>query len=262
MKEYIVYHKQIENYVDFTPHYISNKSPSYDKDSNEKYENCISHGKYCAPPRYDLGVSSGKLILIEDAFQKCIHSVSKSKYWDYMVKFYDDCIQSSLFNKDCSYSTARAVGLDKEEIKSCLKKSFKVDEYNEIMYDNTNSLLDNDYEAKEMYNIKSFPTFIANNKTINGAMKAQNLLEAVCSGLIKRPDTCDVFYAQENTEDSDFSIFQIFLIFVFIVGINVILVGYCYRYVMNRLNDRVENADVSGRINHVVNSYLQLRDTK
>lgn len=252
------------------PHYVSHHSAIYDENREVNQEHCLANGKYCTAPRYDLGVVSGKHILLEDLRQKCVYLMNTdnkngnkgdlSDYWEYMSKFYDDCITLSRFNVDCSYETAHELGISVDSIEKCISESFNSENTDANIIKNKNSLLEDDLDLIEEYRVKMFPSLMVNGKIILGSRTAKNLFEAVCAGLKNKPSECDVFNTPLGESDSDFSFSAVIYIIIIIICLNVIIIFLCVKYVVKKIDNRVENADVNGRINSVVASYLALRD--
>ena len=144
MKSYLPYHKLIVDNINFIPHYISHDLNLYRENLFTKDQHCLGNGKYCALPRHDLGVSNGKEILLEDIRQKCIYLISNEKtkndqanpllYWNYMTKFYDECVTYKRFGAECSYETAEELGVSQEVRNECLMHSFKVGRFDNLMF--------------------------------------------------------------------------------------------------------------------------------
>jgi len=270
LRDYGSYNELISSYVNFEPHYVSHHSPIYDQNLQVNQEHCLANGKYCTTPRYDLGVMSGKQILLEDLRQKCIYLINSDKsnknandledYWDYMGSFYEQCILGTRFNQDCSYEVAQEVGIEVESIEKCISESFNPNNNIGGAIKNENTLIEEDIELKEQYRVKMFPSIMVNNRTILGSWTAKTLFETVCAGLINKPNECNVFDTPLGEENSDFSFMGIITIVVLILALNIIIILLCLRYVVKKVEQRVENADVNGRINSVVTSYLALRD--
>jgi len=107
-----------------------------------------------------------------------------------------------------------------------------------------------------------FPSILINNRTFLGSWKSENVLEAVCSGFKKDiPEACyteGVFKKVEKGLGFGFVLF----IIIIIVIINAVIFVVCRRYIMKRINDRVESNDLNSQINSVVNRYMAMRETK
>jgi hypothetical protein len=265
----------LKDFLNFSPHYISHESALYNENHGVKIEHCISNGKYCASPRYDLGVDNGKDILLEDIRQKCLFNLSYNStdkdeshmFMKYLIAYYEKCLTAvpPTFNYQCANLILEDIGYEKDKIQACVLKSFNVDKENDLLLNNENNLLEQDYEVKTKWNVKMFPTVMVNNRTILGAPSAENLLEAICAGFITKPTPCLIFFNPSvmiDTSNGDLSFgFIVFIIFLIIL-LNLALIYVCKRYIIKRLHERVDNVDINGRINNVVSSYLALRDHK
>lgn len=246
----------------------------YNERNGVQIEHCLTNGKYCASPRYDLGVQNGKDILLEDIRQKCLYNLSFNKtdddsltYMKYIQGFFDRCINvpNPKFNYQCAYETLDFIGYDVDKVKDCIVQSFNVDKENALMFRNENKLLEQDSEVKSQWKVKLFPTIMVNNKTINGAWTAENLFEAICAGFINKPSSCKMYFTpstQEESRTEDFSAGVIVFLIILIILLNITIIYVCKRYIIKKIHERVDNVDMNGRINNVVTSYLALRDTK
>jgi hypothetical protein len=277
LKDFYPYHKELEQYTKFTPHYISHKSPFYDANKTEAVPNCLGRGLYCHAARYDLNIQDGKDILVEDIHQKCAYNIAYDKndpkpnlYWEYMINFYEKCVNSSTINfiPKCSSEVADDIGLGSSKVEQCMLNSFKVDSLkNSLVFTNNNLLLEDDYEIKNKWGVRVFPTLMVNNKTLHNTWSADVLLEAICAGFYKQPKICEEktgFKRHDSVkkESNDLSYTTIFFIIVIVIGLNIVLIIFCKRYIAQRIAERIENVDINSRINNVVSSYLQLRDQK
>jgi hypothetical protein len=259
----------LANHTKYQPHYVSHMSPLYNTSNSEPIANCLANGLYCHGPRYDLGITDGKEILMEDIRQKCAWRISylnkegnKDQYWNYMVNFYEKCINTTTpsFDYKCSNEVADTAGISYIEMDKCMVQSFKLDKYSELVYTNNNTLLEDDYDIRKKYEIRVFPTLMVNNKTIHSAWNADDLFEAICSGFKYKPEVCNNI--KDNSNNGDLSFGFIVIIILVVIGLNVGIIYICKNYIAQRIHDRVDNVDINSRINNVVSSYLALRDQK
>jgi len=91
---------------------------------------------YCLDAAPEYGVNDGRVIILENIRQKCIHLISydkfgnmasqKTKYWDYMHYFFNDCMKATppRFNIECSTEVMTKVKINDKEINNCIKESF------------------------------------------------------------------------------------------------------------------------------------------
>jgi hypothetical protein len=255
----------LQNYTRFQPHYISHVSPIYDPKLAQNIPNCLAYGKYCHSPRYELGIVDGKDILMEDIRQKCawrityLNESNPELYWNYMLTFYDKCLNTTEgnFNYQCSGEVANSVNIQSKNIEKCVTESFKLDSLNYQVYMNNNTLLELDYEVRLKWEVNIFPTVMVNNRTIKGAWNAENLFEAICASFKNKPSACSMTF---NDDNASLSFGFIMLILFIIILLNVGIVYICKTYITNRIHERVDDIEISSKINNIVTSYLALRD--
>jgi hypothetical protein len=258
-------------YTNFIPHYVSYKSPTYDASSSDTILNCLGSGKYCHGPRYDLGIQDGKDILLEDLRQKCTWKIAyetdrPNLYWEYMISFYENCYKVNSFTEKCSYELLD-INAGISNIEECLVQSFKLNILKSVMvFTNDNLLLDDDYDVKNKWGIRSFPTLMVNNKTIHSDWSGEVLFEAICAGFIRPPAVCieKAGFGKHirNKSDASVSYTTISFIIVTIISLNIVLVMLCKRYIVKRITARIDHVDIDNKINNVVSSYLALRESK
>lgn len=281
-KDFKDYQKLFNNITEFRPHYISYKSPEYSPNNTQAIPNCISKGLYCSSPRYDLSVSDGRDILTEDIRQKCIYLISKGKfeskllelrdlkydesyYWSYMENFFEGCLNRTvkIFHYYCAMSALEKTGLNKDLVNECSYRSY-VPENDKIAIDlNNNTILEDESRVKKLWKIKVLPTLMVNNKTIQGSWNVDNLFEAICAGYLTKPQVCydKGYFVRSEYNSTGISFSAIFWIILIVIILNVLIYIVCKRYILKKINDRIENADINGRINTVVTSYLALKDS-
>lgn len=268
-KELFKYHNVLRDYVRITPHYVTRMSQNYDPKKREPVPNCMSRGKYCAYPRYDMNITDGRQILHENIRQKCIfnnvigpHS-DKTYYWQYMIAFYDECIEKLDFTEKCSYKVIESTGIGRVPIENCVQQSYLTDSGNDLQFQNNNTYLEEDYKVKELWGIKVLPTLVINNKTLQGATTTNNVLEAICAGLDSKPEMCYTMGFVPGYEiEKSWSLFQILTIVFLIVIFNLLLLFVCKRYIIKNIHQRVSDTDINRRIDNVVSNYIALRDQK
>lgn len=216
-------------------------------------------------------------------------------YWNYMEAFHDRCINNTKirFDSICSSESQRAVGINEFVVHECFLSSFsnenKTNEKedfnsnvnnnsnndktnndrneNEINFDfeNKNSLLEQEEKTKRKWKIKDFPTVIVSNKTLQGALSAENLLEAVCAGLSLKPGTCAQagfkIAERENAYSESVSILYYLLTAALVFAFVYFLVYFvCKKYVANIVYERIGKGDIDNKINNVVSNYFALKE--
>lgn len=187
---------KLNRVVKFQPHYSVLSLPASSWAEIDQ-DDCIigPKGEYCAEAPAGEGNISGRDVLEEDVRQLCIHKMTKvprsswpapgskgvayaEKYWDYVVKFAEQCLVDALdkktrFGLECSERIMKSVGLDVKEVGECAA--------NEKL-----SLLDTERENKAW----SPRALRINGWRYTGMMDADLVTRAICSGFSKQPQEC------------------------------------------------------------------------
>ena len=254
----------------FIPHYVTHRSPFYDKSNTNPIENCVSFGKYCYFPKETTVEKDGRNIVIEDVRQKCMYNLSVNKnkisnYFKYMNSFYENCLNvedNKRINEECSQIALVNAGFTQDYLNNCVKESFFSNKYNLAeMIENDNSLLANDYSIQNDYILTTFPAVSINKKRIKGAIKESVVISKICEEVEKKPNFC---LNNGIVSKKGMSFSSIFFIICFFILINVIIFILCRNYIQKRVYERVNNSeiDIDGRINNVIANYFSLKDSK
>jgi len=140
-------------------------------------------------------------------------------------------------------------------------------------FENNNSLLEEEENTRRNWKINAFPTVKVNNKTLQGALHAENVLEAVCAGLSHRPGICAQIgfkVTEGENEDDDYSSSSTRLppLLLFLIAtVTVVLLYFlvycvCWKYIARKVHERIDKSDIDGKISHVVRDYFALKDSK
>lgn len=227
-----------------------------------------------------MGISDGRDIISENIRQKCIYLISTGKYshslykqdinpslyWNYMESFYDKCLNSTnvSFSQECANKSIVENGINNLLVIDCMINSYTSGKDNVVVdSNNNNTILEEDYLIRKKWKVRVFPTIMVNNKTIKGSWNSDNLFEAICAGYLEKPEICyDKGYFSKSTNGkNNISLSTVFLILIIVIILNTLLYYICKRYIIKRINERVDNIDINGRINNVVTNYLALKDT-
>ena len=234
-------------------------------------------------PRYDLGVVDGRDIIIEDIRQKCIYNIAnglyksdkfsqnnntKKIYFNYMATFFDKCLNKTekKFNYYCSKEVMEDLNINSNLVLECVSNSYIMDsEKNIVDLDNNNKILEEEKKVRSLYKIKILPAILINNKTISGSWESINILEAICAGFKKKPFACSEIlyeYSQKGKEakTEGISVHFIIGIIIILIILNLVIFWICKMYLNLRIGQRIENVEMNGRINSVVNNYLKLKN--
>jgi len=254
--------------INFIPRYVTHQSPYYKKDNPQKIDNCFSKGKYCYFPKWSGNIATSQNILMENLRQKCIYNLyvedDISYYYDYMENFYNDCILDRSFNQGCSEKVLKKCGIKKKEIEKCILESFDQEKNEKINFENDNEIFEDDYNTQITYGLTSFPAITINTVPLEGIIKEEKLIIALCDRSNEKPELCDYFY--ENYKDEGISFgYWIFIIFLILVFISIVigLFYFCRNYINSRVHQRVysEGIDLDGRINNAIANYFTLKES-
>lgn len=121
----------------------------------------------------------------------------------------------------------------------------------------TNTILEEDNNKKEDYNVKYIPSIIINGRYFYGSKTVANLYEAICASLIYKPDSCQKF-GSFKLKETESHIVLIIIISCILVSLLIFIV--C-RYRMNKnISDNLESSNIGHKISTVVTSYMSLKD--
>lgn len=269
------YFLKLQPYSNFKVHYVSYISDDYEPTKHKELDHCISAGKFCALPRFDLGIMDGRIIINENLRQKCIFNMAFTfdpfgkDYFKYIDGFYTNCLssESKVFSESCSNKVIEdsLKHIEVSDVRDCVKKSYDGEINSNNSFIINNKMLQEDYEVEKRYNVQILPGIIVNGREIYGAIKAYNLFEAICGSLVESPSFCNnpkLLEIQENsnTGSSDLSTGAIILIILAVVVLNVIIVYFCKKYIVRKMHEKIESSEINGKINNVVSAYLALRD--
>lgn len=275
LEDYQAFFNQLIYSINFKVFYVSYLSDEYSNNKSGEKENCLSAGRYCVLPRYDLGILDGRTILNENIRQKCIYNLSFQQdifikdYFTYMKSFHKNCVLSKDFSHSCSDKVINKEleGIDSIDVKKCVEDSYedKLTDSNKFIINN--NMLEKENEAKKKYNVHVIPGIIVNGRPIYGAIKAYNAIEAVCGAMSDSPKGyCSTGSFGNNgiksNDGSDLSTGSVIMIILIVILINIIIVYFCKKYIVKKMHEKIESSEINGKINNVVTSYLALRDTK
>jgi hypothetical protein len=253
--------------ISFIPRYVTHKSPKFNKENPVKIENCFSKGKYCYFPKWSNNVAKANEILIEDLRQKCIFNLYNKRYsyyyFDYMEDFYKECYNGK-FNSICSNKILKNIGIKVKEIENCISDSFGMKKYNDINFDNENVIFEDEYSTITNYGLTNFPSVTINTVPIEGIIKIEKLIIALCDMSYNKPEFCNYFY--ENNKNNGISFGYWFFIILLLIVFVIIVIGlfyFCKNYITTRVHQRVysEGIDLDGRINNAIANYFTLKES-
>lgn len=244
------------------PHY------NYSPDKKQNIENCLGSGLYCSRPG-KFGTTDGTDIIRESLRQKCIYNYAYTKqginnkmlFWDYIEKFYINCVRKNQINTKCSEEVMKELKIDNYFIQKCYEESFvgdKKDKNYEIFSKNT--ILDNEYELRKKNFVSKSPSITINDRVYLGNWRVDNIFESLCSSLIRKPEAC---YTEPtfNKNIKGVTLGSFLSIIIAVLLFNILLFLICKSVIKKGIEYRVDSSNINSKISNVVGSYLNLKDT-
>ena len=244
------------------PHY------NYSPDKKQNIENCLGSGLYCSRPG-KFGTTDGTDIIRESLRQKCIYNYAYTKqgvnnkmlFWDYIEKFYINCVRKNQINTKCSEEVMKELKIDNYFIQKCYEESFvgdKKDKNYEIFSKNT--ILDNEYELRKKNFVSKSPSITINDRVYLGNWRVDNIFESLCSSLIRKPEAC---YTEPtfNKNIKGVTLGSFLSIIIAVLLFNILLFLICKSVIKKGIEYRVDSSNINSKISNVVGSYLNLKNT-
>ena len=244
------------------PHY------NYSPDKKQNIVNCFGSGLYCSRPG-KFGTTDGTDIIRESLRQKCIYNYAYTKqgvnnkmlFWDYIEKFYINCVRKNQINTKCSEEVMKELKIDNYFIQKCYEESFvgdKKDKNYEIFSKNT--ILDNEYELRKKNFVSKSPSITINDRVYLGNWRVDNIFESLCSSLIRKPEAC---YTEPtfNKNIKGVTLGSFLSIIIAVLLFNILLFLICKSVIKKGIEYRVDSSNINSKISNVVGSYLNLKNT-
>ena len=244
------------------PHY------NYNPDKKQNIKNCFGSGLYCSRPG-KFGTTDGTDIIRESLRQKCIYNYAYTKqgvnnkmlFWDYIEKFYINCVRKNQINTKCSEEVMKELKIDNYFIQKCYEESFvgdKKDKNYEIFSKNT--ILDNEYELRKKNFVSKSPSITINDRVYLGNWRVDNIFESLCSSLIRKPEAC---YTEPtfNKNIKGVTLGSFLSIIIAVLLFNILLFLICKSVIKKGIEYRVDSSNINSKISNVVGSYLNLKNT-
>ena len=272
LKEFKPFYELLKDNITFNPIYITHDLGQIKGSSIEN--SCVSNGKYCLDPTMPLdNFASGRSLVLDSVFHQCLYNIlledkknpKEEVYFEFANEYYSNCLYSSKYQRFCGSSILEDFGVSKDKIFSCIADSFGVSHFIlvEKEINNDNKILRANYDKLIENKIKVIPALDINGKRMKGRMDGENLFINICNSFNKKPKVCLDYFLLPTT-GSRIKWYHVVLIIIGVVGINLLVLFVCRKYLIKRVQERIstDEIDLDGRINSVVSSYLALRDKK
>lgn len=270
------------DYVDLTPYYLTfpniGFNPNLQVNQRTEVKDCLGGGKYCPRPFYSQEPFTAMAVLKENLLQKCIWKYATEQnniriYIDYLSVFYWKCFKTtdkdgvSNFSIECGKGAMEIIGLPSKQIEECFAKSFQLPENTtpsqavNMQKTVDNDIFNYDNQMRKEFGVKLMPSIFVNKIPYWGTFEPKTVLEAICSGILKKPKICyeeGGFNKKYESNSSFTKIFLIILAIVFTVSFIVFLI--CKNRLKAQVTDQLHESDIDLKVNTVVTSYLALKD--
>jgi hypothetical protein len=232
---------------------------------------CMCNGRYCE--NYNLLEGKGHNILSEAIRQKCIYILTKdnnrTKYFDYMSKFYSQCANNLNVTFACSDNVLSSV--DKElpsQVYECFLKSFVSTNSNFHDEEELFQKCDKNIHLEESFYFminkkmkKALPLLLINDEMFYGKWKTENILGDMCAAFENKPEICDKIIALVENSNISLSggLKHIHILIIIIVGIiliNVVIFIFLRRYALKKLQNSIESNETATIIDRKVRESL------
>ena len=173
---------------------------------------------------------------------------------------------SPKFNERCSKQTLDTLGYPVDYLDQCVAESFGVKTLLSSTYiDNENSIFKNDYNEIIKYKLTSFPAVVVDEKPLEGIVKENKIIVAICKAVKIKPDFCS-FLTGETDEHINMMTRKKILIYILIVIVIVInaYLFYVFRqYIKEKISSfGMDPISIDGRIKNFVNNVLPFKNNQ
>ena len=270
MNDLYYYHLELGDLATLKVHFLTYTHFSYNEKDETERSDCLGSGKYCMrPDKEGSGIENGRTILWETIKQICVYKYAYENnqpelFWIYLQNFYEKCILTQKFTATCASYQTKESGLPTDWVNKCMNESFvpTEDQKKKPNYENIapNTLLDAEYIARKENYIYRAPSLFINDRLFLGSWRADYVFEGICAAFQKKPEIC---YKEGGFErEKKMSMFTLIFVVLLIIVVNVIIFVICMKVIKKKIQERLDGSDINRKIDTVVNSYLQMRETK
>lgn len=247
--------------INFKPYFVSYPHPDYNPSSSISIDNCLYGGKYCGSA-YKSSYSSEDLdILLVNIYQYCVYNslyLNKTNDYSYfytMIEYNFFCLQDTSKNStnlECMKSI-----ISTTEIESCFNSNYNSTSTIQVT---DSTVLSNGSKFKNSHGIKIVPTILINNRIIRGDLSAKEVIEALCAGIIKKPEVCFTNGGFSKKAAGKKTLSIVILICGLVLGISVIIFFLCRKYIAEKVKNDLNSSEIDTKVNSVVTHYLALKE--
>lgn len=263
VRDFEPYYRKISDKTRFVPHYNiwTDEVCARSNFTLPTPDTCISGGRYCSIDPDGRGPATGAQVVLEDLRQLCIFRTQPDLWWDYMIKFDNECLEIQVAN-ECSTKIMDLLSIDKKAVDKCFEESF-VNQKNEVVDHeiHDNRILSNESRIIRQMGIQFWPSVTINNVSYKGNIEGRNVFEAVCSLFPseKIPENCfEVLGIQNNTESEGLNVTLILILVISCLIIFFLFLVFIYRkWVRSQLTN-----EMSSQVNQMVTQYIAFYENR
>jgi hypothetical protein len=253
--------------VDFRPHYLAFRHYNFKENEKvrTKMSNCLGGGKYCSNPFLMTHTEEDLNAVKVNILSKCIYEKAKENksmndYYEFLIIYFTNCISNpnskpnSIY--DCALNSIDSILAI--NAKKCYNESF-TSKYGGDYDLEDNKLLDADFNLATKLHVLEVPEIYINNQPFWGTMNANNVLEALCAGINRKPLVCysEGGFSKPKTASTWMIVI---IIFAICLGISVIIFILCKKFMDRNVRAGIISSDIDLKVNTVVTNYLALKD--
>ncbi|CAD8100124.1 unnamed protein product [Paramecium primaurelia] len=282
LRQFYTFHMQMKDSLEFTPHYTLGRCAQCAKSGFDKRDSlCLSGGRYCAADPDGDGPLDGQDAVREVVRQICIFKEDKIKWWNYVIKYSQQCLGSSISIANLCYQyVLELVNIDQKKIEKCYNDSFS--NQNDELHENI--LLAQEYKKHEELQIRVWPLLYINDIKYKGSLTVSGYksnfdkgdqeiydtshfgpFQAICKSFTinSLPDVCQNRMVGYSDQDGDWYEYKqetntwiVWLIVLTIMGILMI----CTLYLYKRLFIKKANEEINQQVNINLAQYYAMNE--
>ena len=274
LSEFQSYFNRLDKYIDMNIYYLTPKLEGLIQ--SKKQVDCINDGLFCQKNTYtNINKEiTGVDLIYESLYHQCLFQRSKKSYFKIISQYSEMCLKEEKFSNFCGLELFNADM--REIIMDCVFNSFGNSDYEkkwikpeeikeklDMVKSNSNTILVNNRLQELKHMINSYPDIYINDIKYSERFTSMNVYDAICTSFNPKPEPCkDYIIRPTELKKEGIPWYDVILIIIGIISINAILYYCIRRCVIKRLNDRinVDQNDLSGQINSVIDSYFSLKD--
>jgi len=254
--------EKLGNKISFKPYYASYPHPDYNPNNTIHKNNCLYGGKYCSSPYRSSYSSEDFDVLLVDIYQYCVYQnlyVNKTNDYSYfytMIEYNFFCLQDLKDSNTTNLECMKKI-ISNTEIDTCFKSNVDLNQEKQVK---DSSIFSDGVLFKTSHGIKFEPQILINSRIIRGDLSAKEVIEALCAGMIKKPEVCYTNGGFTKKSGGKKTMSIIILVCGLVLGISVIIFLLCRKYIAEKVKNDLNSSEIDTKVNSVVTHYLALKE--